>query len=101
MRNPRSAGVSQLLFCPSYVFLCYSNLIIVWGNPALKDNCPDVMVVFAVKEKGRIRSKFFVEQEGVRLGLIIEVVSPHYRQEDREIKVIQYAQAGVPEYLII
>lgn len=79
----------------------YSDLIIVWDDPDLKDNCPDVMVIFAVQDKGKRRGKFFVDQEGVQPRLIIEVVSPHYRREDREIKVVQYAKAGVPEYLII
>lgn len=32
---------------------------------------------------------------------IIEVVSPRYRREDREIKLKEYAQAKVQEYVIV
>jgi Uma2 family endonuclease len=79
----------------------FSDLIIVWDDKNLKDNCPDVCVVFGVQNKEQNRSNFVVADEGVKPSLIIEVVSPRYRKEDREIKVIQYEQAGVQEYIII
>ena len=79
----------------------FRDLIIKWGIPNLGNHCPDICVVFGVRNKDQIRTEFVVAEEGVRPSLIIEVVSPRYRKEDREIKVKEYAQAGVQEYAII
>jgi Uma2 family endonuclease len=79
----------------------FRDLIIKWGIANLKDHCPDVFVAFGVRNKGQNRTEFLVAAEGVRPSLIVEVVSPRYRKEDRETKVQEYAQAGVQEYAII
>lgn len=79
----------------------FRDLIVRWGMPNLGDHCPDTCVVFGVRNKDQIRTEFVVAEEGVSPSLVIEVVSPHYRKEDREIKVKEYAQAGVREYVII
>lgn len=79
----------------------FRDLVIKWDIPGLRDHCPDVYLVFGVKNKAQNRTEFVVAQEGARPGLIIEVVSPRYRKEDRQIKVQQYAQAKVQEYAII
>lgn len=79
----------------------FSDLILKWDIPNLKDNCPDVCVVFGISNKEKNRTSLKVVKEGVRPSLIIEVVSPYYRKADREIKVKQYAQAKVQEYVII
>ena len=79
----------------------FRDLLIEWDLPELKDNCPDTFVAFGIRDKEKNRRKFIVSNEGVRPGLVLEVVSPRYRKEDREIKVLQYAQARVQEYLII
>jgi Uma2 family endonuclease len=79
----------------------FHDLLIKWDSPGLKDHCPDVCVVFGIRNKDRDRSSFVVSEEGVRPSLIIEVVSRRYRKEDREIKVIEYEQAQVQEYIII
>ncbi|MBW4615308.1 MAG: Uma2 family endonuclease [Desmonostoc vinosum HA7617-LM4] len=79
----------------------FRDLIIKWGIPHLKNHCPDTFVVFGLQNKEQIRTEFVVSEEGVLPSLIIEVVSPHYRKEDRQTKVKHYAQAGVQEYLII
>jgi Uma2 family endonuclease len=78
----------------------FRDLLIKWDID-LGNHCPDVFVVFGLQNKGQNRDTFKVATEGVRPTLIIEVVSPRYRKEDREIKVLQYAQAGVQEYIII
>jgi Uma2 family endonuclease len=78
----------------------FRDLIVKWGIPNLGNHCPDTFVVFGLRNKEQIRTEFVVPQEGVRPGLIVEVVSPHYRKEDRQTKVKEYAQAGVQEYLI-
>ncbi|MCP2727598.1 Uma2 family endonuclease [Symplocastrum sp. BBK-W-15] len=58
-------------------------------------------MAMGITNKQENRRTFVVEDEGVRPTLIIEVVSPRYRQADREIKVVEYARARVEEYVII
>lgn len=79
----------------------FRDLIIEWGIPNLKNHCPDTFVVFGIQNKEQNRTEFVVSEEGVHPSLIIEVVSPRYRKEDRQTKVKHYAEAGVQEYLII
>ncbi|MBD2411041.1 hypothetical protein FACHB389_13525 [Nostoc calcicola FACHB-389] len=79
----------------------FRDLIIQWGIPNLKNHCPDTFVAFGIQNKEQIRTEFVVSEERVRPSLIIEVVSPRYRQEDRQTKVKHYAEAGVQDYLII
>jgi Uma2 family endonuclease len=78
----------------------FRDLLINWDID-LGNHCPDVFVVFGLRNKGQNRDTFKVANEGARPTLIMEVVSPRYRKADREIKVLQYAQAGVQEYIII
>ncbi len=79
----------------------FRDLLIGWDIPNKPDNCPDVFLAFNVRNPEQNRSKFVVENEGTRPALIIEVVSPRYRKEDREIKVVEYAEGKVQEYVII
>ncbi|MFB2979601.1 Uma2 family endonuclease [Microseira sp. BLCC-F43] len=79
----------------------FRDLVIKWDIPRLRDRCLDVYVVFGVKNKAQNRTEFVVAQDGARPCLIMEVVSPRYRKEDRQIKVQQYAQASVQEYVMI
>jgi hypothetical protein len=79
----------------------FRDLLIEWDTPALPGQCPDVFVAFGIENREQNRTKFIVANEGSCPSLIIEVVSPRYRKEDREIKVLEYAQAGVQEYVII
>lgn len=78
----------------------FRDLIINWGVANLGSHCPDTCVMFEVGNKNRIWTEFSVVQEGARPTLVIEVVSPRYRQIDRQVKVREYAQAGVQEYII-
>ena len=78
----------------------FRDLIVEWDTDQ-GDNCPDVFVAFGIENKEKNRSKFIIKNEGVRPAFVIEVVSPRYRKEDREEKVVQYAQAGVGEYIIV
>lgn len=79
----------------------FRDLVIKWDIPNLGDHCPDTFVAMGINDKLLNRSQFVVANEGVRPALILEVVSPRYRKEDREIKVVQYARARVQEYVII
>ncbi len=79
----------------------FSDLLIIWDDPALEPHSPDVCVVFGVRDKTSDRPRFIVADEGTRPSLIIEVVSPRYRAADRETKFEEYERAAVQEYVII
>jgi len=79
----------------------FRDLLIIWDDPALERHSPDVFVAFGVKDGETYRRRFVVADEGVRPSLIIEVVSPRYRTEDRTTKVEEYERAGVQEYVIV
>lgn len=78
----------------------FRDLLIEWDLEGQKDLCPDTFVVFGIRNKDQNRSKFIVANEGVRPAFVLEVVSPRYRKEDREIKVVKYARTQVQEYVI-
>jgi len=79
----------------------FRDLLIEWDIPGQKDLCPDTFVAFGISNKEQNRSKFIVANEGVRPAFVLEVVSPRYRKEDREIKVVKYALTRVKEYVIV
>jgi Uma2 family endonuclease len=80
----------------------FHDLIINWGIPGLANPSPDISVIpgLPVYRLQDDISTFYVQQEGTKPVLIIEVVSPWYRQEDLVDKVGIYEQAGVHEYVI-
>jgi Uma2 family endonuclease len=79
----------------------FHDLIFEWDKPDLKDHAPDIAVTPHVRDRDADRGRFVVAEEGTRPLLIIEVVSPKTRNNDRSTKVKQYARAGVQEYLYI
>jgi len=79
----------------------FSDLKILWGIEGLSQPAPDVTVIPNVKGPAKPRPAFDVAQEGTRPTFVLEVVSPRYRQPDRDKKVAIYEQAGVKEYFII
>ncbi|NJM27252.1 MAG: Uma2 family endonuclease [Pseudanabaena sp. RU_4_16] len=79
----------------------FGDLIVKWGIEGLEDHCPDVCVVFGLRQKEADRSEFIVSEEGTKPVVVMEIVSPRYRKADRETKVKEYARAGVEEYIII
>jgi len=79
----------------------FRDLLIEWDIPGQSDHCPDTFVAFGIGNKEQNRSKFIVADEGVRPAFVLEVVSPRYRKEDRENKVVEYARTKVIEYVIV
>ena len=71
----------------------FGDLIVKWGITGLRQHCPDVCVVFGLRDKERDRSKLIVPEEGTKPAIVIEVVSPRYRTADRQKKVKQYADS--------
>ncbi|MBC6480244.1 MAG: Uma2 family endonuclease [Hormoscilla sp. GM7CHS1pb] len=79
----------------------FSDLLIEWDMPYPPRHCPDLFVVFGIRNKEQFRSTFVVRDEAVRPVFVLEVVSPGYRKEDKQTKLLQYEQAGISEYVII
>jgi Uma2 family endonuclease len=95
------ADMLQTRYAGNPAVTVFNDLIMDWGIPGLPNPSPDVSIVPNVREPERERDgRFNVQKEGTRPILVIEVVSPQYRKEDREDKVAIYAKAGVHEYVI-
>ncbi len=72
---------------------------VYWDIPELKNHRPDLAVIFGVKRQQDWPS-FHVKTEKVRPRLIVEVASPQTRVVDVEDKLVEYARARVPHYVI-
>src|SRR5260370_19143132 len=55
---------------------------VYWDDPALDHHSPDIAVIVGIREPRNQWPSFHVAEEGVRPTLIIDVASPHYRQND-------------------
>ncbi len=84
----------------------FTDCLINWGVPGLKNHSPDISVFEGVVDKDRQWGTFRVAQEGARPLLVIEIVSPdahdkQARDNDVVTKVGEYYRAGVPLYVIV
>lgn len=61
---------------------------------------PDIAVIFGVRQEQNWGT-FDCEAEGTLPSLVIEVTSPATRQLDLFTKVEEYAQVGIPYYIIV
>jgi Uma2 family endonuclease len=77
------------------------DILVFWDIPGLRQHSPDISVIFGVRHQQESWSSFSVADEGVRPTLLIEVVSPNYRDNDVVIKVDHYHRARVPFYVIV
>jgi Uma2 family endonuclease len=97
----------------NYLFMILSHLLaddltavllsdtnVAWDVPGIKPHRPDIAVIFNVRAR-KTWSTFDVKQEGVRPALLIEITSPKTRTVDLDNKFKEYAQVGVPYYVII
>ena len=84
---------------PNALVLC--DVLIHWDVPGLRHHSPDVSVIFGVRRPEQPRRSFNVAAEGVRPRMLIEVVSPDYRDNDVVTKVEHYHRARVPLYVIV
>lgn len=78
----------------------FSNVLIFWNLPEIKQHAPDIAVITGVREQ-RLWESFSVTEEGVRPQLIIEITSPSTRRLELYDKLIEYDLAGVPSYIIV
>ena len=79
----------------------FDDVKMLWGLPDVPDVAPDICIIRGIQNKWRDRSSFSVAEEGIRPSLVIEVISPRYRELDETDKVTIYREAGIPEYLIV
>ena len=79
----------------------YHDLIFAWDHPDVGNFTPDIAVVPNVRNPDANRGTFYVASEGTRPCLVVEVVSPVSRQNDRVTKVRDYARVGIREYVYI
>ena len=79
----------------------FGDLIIRWNIEGIETQCPDVCVVFGLRDKDKYRSEFVVREEGIKPAVVMEVVSSRYRKADRQTKVEEYARVGIAEYIIL
>ena len=79
----------------------FDDVKMLWGEPAIPEVAPDISVIQGIRDKWRDRASFSVAEEGVRPCLVIEVISPRYREIDEKDKLDIYALARIPEYLIV
>lgn len=84
----------------------FSDCIIDWGIPGLKNHSPDISVFGNVRDRERLWKTFPVAKQRARPLLVIEIVSPddqdpRRRDNDVVIKVEHYRRAGVPLYVIV
>ncbi len=73
---------------------------VAWAASGVDPHGPDIAVIFGVKEH-RDWKTFDEEIEGTKPTLVAEITSPKTRQVDLLDKFDEYAQAGVPFYIIV
>ncbi len=71
-----------------------------WDQRGIRPHSPDISLIFNVNKR-RNWSTFYVDKEGTRPTLIIEVTSPGTRRLDLIKKLDQYEQVGVAFYIIV
>lgn len=71
-----------------------------WGVPEIRPHGPDIVVLTGVRA-WRDWSTFRVKEEGAEPALVIEVTSPSTAGLDRDTKLNQYEQIGIPTYIIV
>lgn len=73
---------------------------VAWDHPDLVPHGPDIAVIFNIRRRCNW-STFNVAEEETKPSLILEVTSLKTRSTDLVDKVEEYAQAGVPLYVIV
>ena len=79
----------------------FGDLKVIFDIPGLPGPGPDVFVVRGARDRDRRRKSFRVAEEPGDIVLVIEVVSPEYREKDYESLPRIYEKAGISEYVII
>src|SRR6516162_1114234 len=94
-------GVGKKQTASDPTALVLHDVLVFWDIPGLRQHSPDISVIFGVRQPEKLRKSFDVAAEGVRPRMLIEVVSPNYRDNDVVTKVEHYHRARVPFYVIV
>jgi Uma2 family endonuclease len=94
-------NTARLRFAGIVGLLVLSDTGIYWDIAELRHHAPDLALIFGVRDPERNRPTFDVAAEGVRPALLLEVVSPSWRNNDVVTKVAHYHLARVPYYVIV
>jgi colicin import membrane protein len=79
-----------------------SDLLIHWGIEGMRDHSPDVAVFVGLnREPDSVVGTFDLQSFGGRCELVVELVSPHTRDNDVVRKREHYHQIGIPLYVLI
>jgi hypothetical protein len=89
----------QLAGDPTSLVLC--DVLVNWDVPGLRPHSPDLSIIFGVRRREKLWTCFDVAAEGTRPRMLIEIVSPNYRDNDVVTKVEHYHIARVPLYVIV
>lgn len=83
----------------------FTDLLIIWGVVGLRNVSPDVSVVEGLADRRAVdRSLDLGEQEGARVRLVVEVVSPSsklQRAKDEEHNPEVFRRAGVEDLVLV
>ncbi len=81
--------------------LTLSDCLVDWGVEGLRPHSPDLSVFEGVNTKEGSWGMYRLREDGGRPLLVAEVVSPHTRQNDVDVKPEHYYRVGVPLYVLI
>ena len=73
-----------------------------WQVEGVSPHGPDFAVMLHAAGPWRtLRGTYYVRDHGAEVAFVIEVTSPTTRDNDLDVKVMDYARAGIPLYLIV
>jgi Uma2 family endonuclease len=81
--------------------LTLSDCLVDWGIPSIRPHSPDLTVLEGVATKEGAWGTYRLARDKGRPVLVAEIVSPHTRGNDVQIKRQHYHRVGVPFYLLV
>src|SRR5262245_23965689 len=82
--------------------LVTSDLIVHWGVEGMRDHSPDVAVFVGLdRDPAGVGGSLDLSSFGGRCELVVELVSPHTRDNDVVHKREHYHRLGIPIYVLI
>ena len=92
---------SRLANVPTALVLSDTMIDWVGDTEGMKHHSPDISIILDVHEERDNWNSFKVAEQGTRPAIIIEIVSPAYRENDTVVKVDHYLRCRVPCYVIV
>jgi colicin import membrane protein len=92
---------SRLANVPTALVLSDTMINWVGDTEGMRHHSPDISIILDVHEERDDWPSFNVAEQGTRPAIIIEIVSPAYRENDTVTKVDHYLRCRVPCYVIV